>query len=44
MTTEKTYRNVYGAPDIGRAEQSSSIIGRQRKSVKLAVNNDIGEL
>lgn len=37
-------RYVYGAPEIGRAEASSSMIGRQRKRERVAANNDIGEL
>ena len=29
---------------MGRAEASSSMIGRHRKSTNVAMNNDIGEL
>lgn len=39
-----THRYVYGAPFIGRADASSSIIGLQRNRMKVAMVNDIGEL
>ena len=34
----------YGAPLVGSADASSSMIGRHKKGVSVAMNSDIGEL
>jgi hypothetical protein len=38
------YIYEYGAPLMGNAEASSSIMGRQRNGVRVATNIEIGEL
>jgi hypothetical protein len=39
-----TYIYEYGAPPIGRADASSSMMGRHKNSVSVATNSEIGEL
>jgi hypothetical protein len=39
-----SYRYVYGAPLIGKADASSSMIGLQKKSVRVAMKREMGEL
>jgi hypothetical protein len=39
-----TYMYEYGAPPIGRADASSSMMGRHKNGVSVATNSEIGEL
>lgn len=41
---EESHMYVYGAPLMGSAAASSSMMGRQRKRTSVAMNSAIGEL